>query len=280
MTAQKFHAEHIRRYVRLFEVLCGLSVLGGAHPAIFGDAASLNADNWYDFRRNASLVVTPTIPWDAAGADILGDWDAAFDALREIGHVVPDMAIAGANVCSVILNDATIQAFADNRGFQMVRAGENNFVMPAKFNRFVEAGLTPIAYFMTPRGRTFHMFAYDGIVTDDDSVVQNLMPLAGFLFAYSSARCDRYYGPGEVLPADPITEQLYRYWFGMDMNVPMIPAKIKNPNAIVTPQMFHCDAYAAGDNKKVTIRTQAAPIFATTATDSFFTYYSCLTVES
>jgi hypothetical protein len=278
--ARKFHAEHIRRYVRLFEVLSGLSLLGGAHPALLGDAASANTDNWYDFRRNASLIVSPTVPWDDAAADILGDWDAAFQTGREIGKVRYDMAIAGANVLPVILNDATIQKFADNRGFQMIRAGENNWSLPARYQRFVDAGLTPIAWFMTPRGRTFYLFGYDGIVTDDDGEVQYLMPQNGFFFAYSGARCDRYFGPGEVLPADPITQQLYSYWFGMDMSVPMIPAKIKNPSGIVTPQMFHCDAYAAGDNKKVTIRTQAAPIFATTQTDAFFTFHHCLTVSS
>ncbi|KPK95627.1 hypothetical protein AMJ80_04440, partial [bacterium SM23_31] len=183
-------------------------------------------------------------------------------------------------VLPVILNDTTIQQFADNRGFQMIRAGENNWSLPARYQKFVDAGLTPIAWFMTPRGRTFYLFGYDGIVTDDAGDVQYLMPQNGFFFAYSGARCDRYFGPGEVLPADPITQQLYSYWFGMDMSVPMIPAKIKNPGGIVTPQMFSCDAYPAGDNKKVTIRTQSAPIFATTQTDAFFTFYSCLTVSS
>jgi hypothetical protein len=275
--AQKHHAEHIRRYVRLFEVLAGLSVLGGAHPAIL---ESTNLDNWYDFRRNAGLFVTPTVKWDAAGADIMGDWDAAFDTLRQVGHCIPDMAIAGANVMPVILNDATIQAFADNRGFQMVRAGDQNWTLPAKYQRFVDAGATPIAWFMTPRGHRFYLFAYDGIVTDDSNVVQNLMPVNSFFFAYSGARCDRYFGPGETLPADPITAQLYQYYFGMNMNAPMIPAGVKNPSGIVTPQMFHCDAVFDTSRKKVSIRTQAAPIFATTQTDSFFLYYGCLTVVS
>lgn len=278
--AQGKHAEHIRRYVRLFEVLAGLSVLGGAHPAIMGETASANLDNWYDFRRNASLIVTPTTKWDATDADILGDWDAAFQTLREVGHVRADMAIAGANVLSVILNDATIQAFADNRGFQMIRAGEQNWTLPARYQRFVDAGLTPIAWFMTPRGRTFYLFGYDGIVTDDSGTVTPLMPVNTFLFAYSGARCDRYFGPGETLPADPVTAQLYQYYFGMNMMTPTIPALIKNPNGLITPQMFHCDAVFGDDRKKVSIRTQAAPIFATTQTDSFFTYYQCLTVES
>jgi hypothetical protein len=34
-----------------------------------------NADLIYDFNRNAGHVVTPAIPWNMAGADILGDID-------------------------------------------------------------------------------------------------------------------------------------------------------------------------------------------------------------
>jgi hypothetical protein len=275
--AQKHHAEHIRRYVRLFETLAGLSVLGGAHPAILG---STNADNWYDFRRNAGLLVSPTVKWDDPAADIIGDWDFAFDELRRLGHCIPDMTFAGANVLPVILNNATIQAMADNRGFQMVRAGDQNWTLPARYQRFVDAGATPIAWFMTPRGHRFYLFAYDGIVTDDNNVVVNLMPVNSFLFAYSGARCDRYFGPGEVLPVDPITAQLYQFYFGLNMMAPVIPAGVKNPNGTITPQMFHCDAVFDVSRKKISTRTQTAPIFATIQTDSFFTYYLCLTVES
>ena len=162
----------------------------------------------------------------------------------------------------------------------MVRAGDAMFSLPSGFQALVDAGLDPIARITTPRGRTFYLFTYDGIVTDDDGVAQNLMPLNTFLFAYYGARCDRYFGPGEVLPVDSQTSAWYQEMFGMNMGMPMIPARIKNPAGIVTPQMFHCDAYKANDNKKVTIRTQAAPIFATTQTDAFFTYHHCLTVSS
>jgi len=40
--------------------------------------------------------------------------------------------------------------------------------------------------------------------------------------------------------------------------------------------MFYCDAYPSGDKKKVTIRTQSAPIFATTQTDAFLTFTSVI----
>lgn len=277
MIAQKHHAEHIRRYVRLFEVLAGLSLLGGAHPALLGSA---NLDNWFDFRRNAALIATPTIPWDQPGADILGDWDAAFDTIRQIGKVRFDMAIAGANVIPVIFNDPTIQAYADNRGFEMIRAGANNWTLPARYQRYVDAGLDPLAWFRTPRGRTFYLFGYDGMVTDDDGTVENLMPVNTMWFAFSGARANRYFGPSEVLPPDPVTTQLYQHYFGLNMMMPTIPARIKNPAGTVTPQMFHCDAVFADDRKKTTIRTQSAPIFATTQTDAYFTYYGCLSTTS
>ena len=277
MLAREHHMEHIRRYVRLFEVLCGLSLLGGQHPAITG---SINADNWYDFRRNAAHIVTPTVPWDNAAADILGDWDAAFDALRQNGHVRANVAFAGGNICKILLNDDTFKAYADNRRYELIYAGRDGFLLPANLQPLVDAGADPIAKVTTPKGRSFFIFAYDAIWTDDDGEPQNFMPLNSFFFAYYGARCDRYFGPNEVLPPTPADMAWYQQMFGMNMNVPMMPVNIKNAGAVVTPRMFYSDAYPSPDKKKVTIRTQTAPIFATTQTDAFFTYYNCLTVSS
>ncbi|MGD9157292.1 MAG: major capsid protein [Desulfobacteraceae bacterium] len=275
--ARENHLEHIRRYVRLFEYLCGLSLMSGQHPAITGSA---NADNWYDFRRNAAHIVTPTVPWDNAAADILGDWDAAFDAGRENGHIRYNVAFGGGDVLKVILNDATIQKFADNRRFSFVFAGRDGFALPGNLQPLVEAGADPIAKITTPKGRTFYLFGYDAIWTDADGNPTNYMPVDDFFFAYYGARCDRYFGPNEVLPPTPADAAWYQQMFGMNMNAPMMPVNIKNPGGIVTPAMFYCDAYPSNDKKKVSIRTQTAPIFATTQTDAFFTYTDCLTVSS
>ena len=43
------------------------------------------------------------------------------------------------------------------------------------------------------------------------------------------------------------------------------------PTNTIMANMFHSDAYMAANGKAVTVRTQAAPIFATTMTDAFVT---------
>lgn len=274
--AREHHLEHIRRYVRLFEVLAGLSVLGGTHPAISG---STNTDNWYDFRRNAAHIATPATPWDAAGADILGDIDAACRLLRQNGKVKPNVIFFGQNVMPVFINDTTVQTQSDNRRFELINVSTNNPV-PPQFMPLVEGGAVPRGRLRTPEGFDLWMFTYIDIYNDDDGDAVNYMPLNSCLIAYYGARCDRYFGPPERLPVTASEMAWYQEMFGMNMAVPMMPANIQNRAAAVTPGMFYCDAYPAADKKKVTIRTQSAPIFATTQTDAFFTYYSCLETES
>ncbi len=270
--AREHHLEHIRRYVRLFEVLAGLSLLGGQQPAILG---STNADNWYDFRRNAAHIVQPTVPWDDPAATILADLDAAIDLLRINGHVRPNVMFMGGNVANVVLSDTVIQRFADIKGYSLVRVGpENN--PPSSLQALIDAGADPIGRITTPQGRTLWMFTYGAVFTDAAGNAEHYLPLNTCFLAYYGARCDRYFGPAERLPIIPSDNAWYQEMFGMNMLTPVMPANIKNVGAVVTPAMFYCDAYPAGDKKKVTIRTQSAPIFATTQTDAFFTYHHCL----
>jgi hypothetical protein len=47
-----------------------------------------------------------------------------------------------------------------------------------------------------------------------------------------------------------------------------MPPKIKDAGGVFAPEAFYHDAYVSGDWKKLTVRTQHAPIFATTQTDA------------
>ena len=271
--AREHHMEHIRRYVRLFEILAGLSLMGGQHPAILG---STNADNWYDFRRNAAQIVQPAVPWNQPGADILGDIDNAITILRQNGHVRPNVIFMGGDVCQVFLSDTVIQSFADITGYSFVRAGVDGYTLPSNLADLVDAGADVIGRLTTPRGRTLWIMTYDAVYTDEAGDAQPYLPLQTVFIAYYGARCDRYFGPAERLPITSVENAWYQEMFGMNMLAPVMPANVKNPSGIVTPAMFYCDAYPAGDKKKVTIRTQSAPIFATTQTDAFFTYHHVL----
>jgi hypothetical protein len=48
-----------------------------------------------------------------------------------------------------------------------------------------------------------------------------------------------------------------------------MPPLVKNAGATVLAPAFYFDAYRSEDKKRVSVRTQSAPIFATTQTDAF-----------
>jgi hypothetical protein len=48
-----------------------------------------------------------------------------------------------------------------------------------------------------------------------------------------------------------------------------MPPKIVDAGGVLTPEAFYWDAYVSPDWKRLTIRGQHAPIFATTQTDAF-----------
>jgi len=270
--AREHHLEHIRRYVRLFEVLAGQSLLSGVQAAILG---AQNPDNWYDFRRNAAHIVQPAIPWNQPGANILGDIDNACRALRQNGKVKANVMFFGQDVSRVFLDNVTIQRMADIAGFNFIRFGSNNFSLPANLQELVNAGANPMGMLFTPEGNLLWCFTYVDVFTDNDGNVQHYMPLHSVFIAYYGARCDRYFGPPERLPITSVDNAWYQEMFGMNMLQPVMPANIKS-GGVVNPAMFYCDAYPAGDKKKLTIRTQSAPIFGTTQTDAFFTLHHVL----
>jgi hypothetical protein len=277
LLAREHHLEHIRRYVRLFEILSGASLLTGMQPSL--SLTDTNVDNWYDFRRNAAHLITPAVPWNDPAADILGDVDAGCRLLRVNGKVKPNCLFLGLNVASVFFNDTIIQNFADNRGFNIIFVNATN-PAPSNLQPIVDGGATCRAQITTPEGNTFWVFTYSDVYTDDNGVAQYYMPLNSAFLAYYGARCDRYFGPSERLPILPTDRQVYQEMFGMNLDVPIIPSGVKSSGGIVDPAMFYCDAYRSNDGKKVTVRTQSAPIFATTQTDSFITFLNVLGTES
>lgn len=272
--ALEHHKEHIRRYVRLFEVLCGMSLLDGMHPAI-NNAAVGDTDAWYDFRRNAANIITPTIPWNAAGADPLADIDAGCRVMRENGKVQPNVIFFGQNVFPVFIEDLKVVKYADTRRYELIEISTYNPV-PPQLNDLVAGGAIPRGILRTPEGFQMYMFTYIDIFTDETGAHQPYMPHDSVFMAYYGARCDRMFGPSEIMPITSVENAWYREMLGMDMMSPVMPAGIKNPSGIVVPQMFYCDAYPSADRKKISVRTQSAPIYATTQTDAFVTFTNVL----
>lgn len=260
------HLEHIRRVARLFEYLCWQSLLVGTMPAIFG---TTNTDFLYDFYRRATHIVTVGTKWDAPG-DPLADIDAACELIRQDGHVMPDMIAIGGGAMDAFVKDTTVIAQADNRRFELIEVGLGNPV-PQKYMRWVDSGFTPRGRLRTPKGYELWIFTYvDTYQNSGGTAVKYLLDTQA-LVASSQARCDRYFGPSEVLPMTPMRASWYQEIFGFSPMAAPMPPGIKNASAILNSAMFYFDAYGSKNEKAVTIRTQAAPIFATTMTDAFVT---------
>lgn len=271
--ATNTHMEHVRRTVRTFEVLAAQSVIEGQMDAIIGTS---NTDMIYDFRRATGNTITVGTGWNQASPTIIADIDGACDQMREQGHVNPDMMIVGGQAMDAFINDTDVQTQADNRRFELIEVSTNNPV-PERFARFVAGGFTPRGRLRTPKGYELWLFTYTDVYTNDAGTAVKYMPEDKAVLAYSGARCDRYFGPSETLPMTAQRVAFYQEFFGFNPLAAPMPPNIKNVASIINPAMFYFDAYVAANMKTVTARTQAAPIFVTTATDMFVTLQGLIT---
>lgn len=267
MLGLKIHMESIRRTVRMFEVLAAQSVLEGVQDAILG---TTNTDLQYDFKRNATHIGDVSVTWDNADAVIMADIDGACDKLEANGNVSPNFIGIGGEAMDALIKDDVIQNLADNRRYELVEVSLANPV-PPEFARFIASGWIARGRLRTPKGYNLWMFTYNRTYDSAAGTSTKIMPEDQAFITSVDARCDRYFGPSEVLPMLSSRVELYRDLFGFDPTMPPMPPNILGDGAIIDPAMFYCDAYASNDWKKVTVRTQSAPIFATTQTDAFVT---------
>jgi len=270
--ALELHQEHIRRIVRLFEYLAAQSVLTGLMPAIFG---TTDANKRYDFLRPGAHIIDVPVEWDNAASTPLVDVDTACGLIRSAGHATADMMVLGTLVMDAFARHAEVTELADNRRFSLIEVGRNP--VPPKFQRFVDAGMIPRGRLQTPAGNELWLFTYLDVYTATNGTVTPYMPTDRALIAASTARCDRYFGPGERLPNVPARDALYQQLFGFAPGLSPMPPLIKDSGNAVNPAMFYFDAYTSENWKRVTCRTQSAPIFATTQTDAFVTLYDMIT---
>ncbi len=269
----KIHLESIRRIVRMNEILAAQSVIEGIQDAIIG---TTNTDLQYDFKRNAALTVTPANTWNSGSQDILGDIDGMCTLLRQHGKMNPNFMGLGTSAMDAFIADTTVAALADNRRFELLEVSTNNPV-PPEFARFTEAGWIARGRLRTPAGHVLWMFTMLDVYDNTAGTSTPFMPVDKVIITNVKARADRYFGPPENLPMIGQRIQLYQEFFGFNPESAPMPPNIKSPGGIIMPAMFHSDAYVAPDWKKITVRTQHAPIFATTQTDSFGTLEGLIT---
>ena len=264
MLAMNIHQEQVRRTVRTFELLASTSMLTGTQPALIG---TTKASLTYDFYRSAANTIGVGTAWDDTSPTIMADIDGACEQGRIAGHTKLDMAIVGSDALEAMLNDTEFQAKADNRRFGVIEIDSDLNPLPARFARFVQAGFEPRGKLKTASGYELWLFTYIDIYEDSAGDPQNYMPKDKMLLTSSGARFDRYFGPSEVLPQSSQQEAWMEEMFGFG-STGQLPPNVTNVDAIVSPAMFYFDAYPSNNNKQVTARMQAAPIFATTQTDA------------
>lgn len=258
--------ESMRRLIRMDEILAWQSIVTGKQDAIIGTA---NADLKYDFRRHADLTATTGTSWAGGAGAILADIDAGGQKLRSLGHVSPDMLILGDTAINSIIKDTSLRSLADNRRFSFMTMGDGA-VMPGKFARFVAGGMTFQGTMRTPLGLELALFTYSEGYTASNGAFTKYIADDKAILCSSGARFDRYFGPPENLPDNPVRNMLYREYFGFDPSQPPMPPKIMAAGGVFAPEAFYHDAYISPDQKRLSIRTQHAPIFATTQTDSVY----------
>lgn len=271
--AMRIHLESVRRTVRMFEVLAAQSVLEGVQDAIIGTA---NTDLQYNFQRKSSHIFSAPIAWDNASAVIMANIDAACDLLEANGNVSPGFMGIGGQARDAFIKDDVVQALADNRRYELINVSQNNPV-PPEYATFVASGWIPVGRLRTPKGYVLWMFTYNRTYQNSAGTAVKIMPEDQCFITSVEARCDRYFGPGETLPMIPQRRELYQQLFGFDPDMAPMPANILGDGRIIEPAMFYCDAYVSNDWKKVSIRSQSAPIFATTQTDAFVTITDLIT---
>jgi hypothetical protein len=262
--AMEYHYENINRHVRLFERLAWTSLLTGKMPAIL---ATTNTDLIYDFRRASNNTITPAHGWGNAAGYPLTDIALACDRIRLNGKSRADGIFIGGTALTYLLgNTQFLTQYANKQYFDLVqfRAGES---VPPWAKRLESAGAIIWGKMRIPPGYDLVVFTYPASYTNESDADAKFMPDDEAFVFFSGARCDRYFGPPDTLPMIAQRMQWYMETFGFNPMAAPMPRNILG--SVIEPAMFYIDAFPSEDQRVVTMRTQAAPIFATTMTDCF-----------
>ena len=258
------HYEHVRRMIRLFEVSAKQSILDGEQKGILG---TTNSDLIYDWQRDNDNEITVSEAWDTASAEIMQDIDDACDKVRENGHVHPDMMVVGSDAMRAMLEDSDFKSLSDNRRIGMVAIDREADAVPPRFQPMVDGGMIWRGILYTAQGYRLYVFTYPDVYEDENGTQQEYMEKDEAVILSSRARFDRYFGPPEMLPLTAQRRQFYVEMFGIDPGTTLMPPNFEGAN-VIDPRMFYFDAYPSDNQKNVTLRTQAAPLFSTTHTDA------------
>jgi len=262
--ARKKHLAIIKKHMGTHELMASRSILDGKMPAILG---TTNANLIYDWRRSVDNTITGS-DWSEGGNEIMFDIDKAADKVHENGKVLADMIIIGRNAMVDFLAQPEIKTFFETRRLDQGSIDINSASrLPEKFKRFTgPGGLEPRGVLMTPKGRELWVFNYNQLYENPKGINIYFMDQDKAIVAWSQARHDRYFGPGQAL--DPTTGQIQWYLDRFGFTPDDIPMPENKPvDGIFDSRMFHTYAFER-DQQVIRVVTESAPIYATTMTDS------------
>jgi len=262
--------EMIRRVGRLNEYLSWQSILTGKQPAIYG---TTDANLQYDFLRPSGHTVAVGTEWSTG--DPLGDIADSVDLIRGAAHVTPDYLLLASDSWYAMIQNTVFAGIAENSGYNLIRIGPED-VIPPRYARMVANGFMCVGALVTPNGAKLYLFLYEDLYTNPAGTQTKYLPDGYAVLGYTGTRCDRYFGPPEVMPMAPSVRADFRSLFGFSLDNPPVAPNAR-PGNVFDPNSLYFDAYPHGNNKGWTIRVQAAPIFATTMTDAFVVMTGCAT---
>lgn len=262
--------EVVRRIGRMNEYLAWQSLLTGKQPSLYGVTT---ASTLYDFLRPAGHTVTVGTAW--ATGDPIGDISDGVALIRAAAHVTPDYCVLAADSWAAMSVNENIYVLADNRNYQFIRLGlEAN--IPPKYNRMIANGFMCVGMLLTENGAVIYLFLYvdeyQDLVTGTSTP---FVPSGYALLGFTGARCDRYFGPPEMMPMAPSVRGDFQALFGISLDNPPVPPNAK-PGSAFDPNMMYFDAFPMGKNNGWVLRGHAAPIYATTMTDAFYQMNGCV----
>ena len=260
--------ELIRRVGRMNEYLAWQSILTGKMPALYG---TTDTNLLYDFLRPSGHTKAVGTEWSTG--DPMGDIKDGVAAIRGAAHVTPDYCLLAADSWEAMIANTGVAGLAENPGYNLVKMDPDS-VLPPRYARMVDNGFLPVGMVFSPNGARIYLFLYVDTYTNFAGSSASYLPDGYAVLGYTGARCDRYFGPPEIMPMGPSVKSDFQSLFGFSLDNPPVAPNAK-PGNTFDPNSLYFDARPNGDNKSWMIRVQQAPIFATTMTDAFYVMTGC-----
>lgn len=253
--AIKLHNEGLKKIIRKAEYSAAESFRTGAQT-VHQSAA-------YSFHRRSTHNASASVVWSTTATAVpITDLETACGLIYLDGLATPTDAIFSDQSWREFLATTQVSNLADKRRINHFST-DMTAVAPAGYEAWIAAGA--LYQGQVKAGNwVLNLWTYPAVWVTDAGVSTQYLPDEEVLVMAKSARFDRYFGPSDNLETQSPNFYLENFGLGAIDGMPM---EIMNAG-IFQSNMFYLDAFAQGNGKALTVRTQCAPIFPTTQTDA------------